>query len=238
MKKHWKNIRCSFDRYIGSKIRKISIPLLRISLGIVFLWFGLLKVFNVSPWRLSLKIPILSFLSLQTIILLGFLEFLILIAWVDFKKVHPPDDYFALASNVGDFWGLFLNFRLFCESNPLILTLEGEFVLKNLVLVAGSLVVIGYKVLSIRREWLFDSTSSRGLILVRLQVRVTENSECHFLLILQQRWIFLLWKSRGIVFSEISLIRQVLKREGSKSNWREFVLKKSVPSGRAAREHL
>jgi hypothetical protein len=30
-------------------LRRVAVPLLRISLGIVFAWFGLLKVFEVSP---------------------------------------------------------------------------------------------------------------------------------------------------------------------------------------------
>ena len=37
------------DARLGRSLARIGIPLLRISVGTVFLWFGLLKVFDVSP---------------------------------------------------------------------------------------------------------------------------------------------------------------------------------------------
>ena len=39
----------SFDRWFSEFLRKWSIPALRISLAIVFIWFGALKVFGVTP---------------------------------------------------------------------------------------------------------------------------------------------------------------------------------------------
>ena len=38
-----------FDARFRPFLDRIGVPLLRISLGVVFLWFGLLKVFDVSP---------------------------------------------------------------------------------------------------------------------------------------------------------------------------------------------
>ncbi|HEX9717579.1 MAG TPA: DoxX family membrane protein, partial [Actinomycetota bacterium] len=37
------------DARVIRVLRRVSVPLLRVSLGLVFVWFGLLKVFQVSP---------------------------------------------------------------------------------------------------------------------------------------------------------------------------------------------
>jgi hypothetical protein len=39
----------SLDARITKNLRRISLPLMRISLATVFLWFGFLKIFDVSP---------------------------------------------------------------------------------------------------------------------------------------------------------------------------------------------
>ncbi len=38
-----------FDRMVVTALQRWSVPILRLSLGIVFLWFGALKVFGVTP---------------------------------------------------------------------------------------------------------------------------------------------------------------------------------------------
>ena len=37
------------DRMVIPFLRRVAVPVLRISLGVVFVWFGLLKIFEVSP---------------------------------------------------------------------------------------------------------------------------------------------------------------------------------------------
>jgi spore maturation protein SpmA len=37
------------DRIVIPFLRRVAVPVLRISLGVVFVWFGLLKIFEVSP---------------------------------------------------------------------------------------------------------------------------------------------------------------------------------------------
>jgi uncharacterized membrane protein YkgB len=38
-----------FDSKVISLLNRISLPALRISLGIIFIWFGALKIFGESP---------------------------------------------------------------------------------------------------------------------------------------------------------------------------------------------
>ena len=37
------------DRFVIPFLRRVAVPILRVSLGVVFVWFGLLKIFEVSP---------------------------------------------------------------------------------------------------------------------------------------------------------------------------------------------
>ena len=87
-----------------------GIGILRICLGIVFFWFGLLKVIGRSP---------VAELVAQTVY------------WV-------PPNFFV------PFLVLVLEPHVaFQGGNPLLLTTEGEFVVKNLILIAAGLVVGG-----------------------------------------------------------------------------------------------
>ena len=117
--------------------------ILRVCLGIVFVWFGLLKVIGRSPvaelvartvywvpsqlfvpflggWEIAVGIGLLLAVALRLTLFLFWLQmagtFLVLV-------VKP-----AIAFQGG---------------NPLLLTTEGEFVIKNLVLIAAGLVVGG-----------------------------------------------------------------------------------------------
>ena len=132
------------DRVDGAVIpflRRWGVPTLRISLAIVFIWFGALKILGVSP---------VVDLVASTIY------------WVDPDWFVPVLGVVEVAVGVGlaGRWGLrlvllvlaaqmlgtFLVFFLlpeiaFQDGNPLKLTVEGEFVIKNLVLLAAAMVV-------------------------------------------------------------------------------------------------
>lgn len=122
-------------------LRAAAIPLLRISLGLVFVWFGALKVFDVSP---------VSGLVSRTVY------------WVDPNLFVPALGAFemfvglmlllgralrlTLLLLVVQMAGTFLTFFvlpevIFRHGNPLLLTVEGEFVVKNLVLISAAMVV-------------------------------------------------------------------------------------------------
>jgi len=153
-------------------LRRVAVPLLRISLGIVFVWFGLLKVFEVSPvaefvartvyWiEPQLFVPALGVfeVTLGVLLMLGRLMRLTLLLFV--------------AQMIGTFLTFFILPNVtFQNGNPLLLTVEGEFVVKNLVLIAAALVVgttvrgkagLGTGALgdSLRGERLADSAAGR-----------------------------------------------------------------------------
>ncbi len=117
--------------------------ILRVCLGIVFVWFGLLKVIGKSPvaelvartvywvpsglflpflgvWEIAVGLGLLFALALRLTLLLFWLQ----MAGTFLVLVVKPDIAFQ-------------------AGNPLLLTTEGEFVIKNLVLIAAGLVVGG-----------------------------------------------------------------------------------------------
>jgi uncharacterized membrane protein YkgB len=120
---------------------KIAIPLLRLSLGIVYVWFGTLKIFGVSPvsdivaktlrplpenvsvplmglWEVTIGIGLLLRMALKAILPLFFLQ----IAGTFMTFLRAPEEVFQ-------------------DNNPLLLSKEGEFALKNLVLLSAGLAV-------------------------------------------------------------------------------------------------
>ena len=118
-----------------------SIPLLRWSLGIVYIWFGLLKLAGVSPAAemvIKALAPVPARISVP---LMGAWETLIGVGLITRTALFVILPLFFLQI-VGTFT-LFI--RRPCEAfqggNPLLLTKEGEFMLKNLVLLAAGLVV-------------------------------------------------------------------------------------------------
>lgn len=141
------NLFYKFDRYFISEMHRWGIPLLRNMLGIVFLWFGTLKLTGISPVA-ELIARTYSFFPPETFIsILGIWEVLIGMGLI--LKI-------SLRTTLALLWlqlaGTFIASLLeptvfFSGNNPLFLTVEGEFVVKNLVLLAAGLVIGGHEVL-------------------------------------------------------------------------------------------
>lgn len=124
-------------------IKPLSIPLLRVALGVVYVWFGLLKVLGVSPVA-DLVASMVPFLPAELVVTgMGVVEvalglalaFNVFVPWVAAIQILHLLGTFA----VGVFYPAVVH-----TGNPLVVTLEGEFIAKNLVLIAGLLVVAGY----------------------------------------------------------------------------------------------
>lgn len=136
--------RAAFDRVDAVVVRFMSEygpRILRYSLAVVFIWFGALKVCGRTPvadlvahtvywlptnrfipvlgiWEMLVGVGLLFRVALRLTLLL----FWLLLAGTSLVLVLRPDIAFQ-------------------GGNPLLLTMEGEFVVKNLVLIAAGLVV-------------------------------------------------------------------------------------------------
>ena len=115
----------------------------RISLATVFVWFGLLKVIGESPVA-ELVADMAPWLpALFVVSVLGITEIILGLGLVFDRTVR-----IAILLLCGHLVGATLSVLVlrpdlaFQGGNPLLLTLEGEFVIKNLVLVAAGLVML------------------------------------------------------------------------------------------------
>jgi putative oxidoreductase len=130
------------ERVIGA-LRRHAPTLMRLALGLVFIWFGALKVANVTPVA-DLVADTMAFTRVPAAVLvpaLGIFEIVLGVALIVGRWLRP-----VLAALVAHLAGTFLVLVLqpsvaFQDGNPLLLTTEGEFVVKNLVMIAGALLV-------------------------------------------------------------------------------------------------
>jgi uncharacterized membrane protein YkgB len=138
------SVRSLWDRLDQTMIRfmtKYGVRLLRFSLSLVFVWFGLLKVLGRSPVE-ALIARTVYWLSPDFFIpFLGVWEIVVgLGLW--FNVVMRLILLLFWLQMAGTFLVLVLQPDVaFQGGNPLLLTTEGEFVIKNLVLITAGLVV-------------------------------------------------------------------------------------------------
>jgi len=123
--------------------RRMAPTVLRLALAAVFVWFGALKLTGASPVR-ELIAATLPFLDADiSVPALGAVE--VVIGLVLAAGVLPRITLLVLAGHLA---GTFLTFvtasELMFVANPLELTADGEFVVKNLVLISAALVLIGH----------------------------------------------------------------------------------------------
>jgi putative oxidoreductase len=131
----------AYDRTLRRLLGRASPILLRISLGIVFVWFGALKVAGASAvgGLVATTVPFLD--SAWFVPVLGVVEIVIGVAFATGRLLRVVLPVFA-AHMAGTFLVLItLPDVAFEGGNPLVLTTVGEFVLKNLVLLTAGLVV-------------------------------------------------------------------------------------------------
>ena len=123
-----------------------GIPILRNALGIIFLWFGFLKLIGESP-VVDMVSQTFSFLPTHPfIIVLGVWEVIIGVGLL-YKKTLRITLLLLWLQMGGTFFAIFLAPAMFFKGmNPFLLTMSGEFVIKNLVLIASSLVIGGHDV--------------------------------------------------------------------------------------------
>ncbi len=129
------------DSAISTFLRRWSIPTLRVSLAIVFIWFGALKVFDVTPVTDLVARTVYWFDPDWVVPVLGAFEILVGVGLLFRIALRAVLALFA-AQMVGTFLVLVLLPEIsFQDGNPLLLTVEGEFVVKNLVLLSAGMVV-------------------------------------------------------------------------------------------------
>lgn len=129
------------DDRISRFLQRWSITLLRLSLGVVFIWFGALKVFDVTPVADLVAATVYWVDPDWLVPMLGVFEIVVGVGLISGRALRVVLGLFTLQM-AGTFLVLILQPDVaFQDGNPLLLTVEGEFVVKNLVLLTAGMVV-------------------------------------------------------------------------------------------------
>ncbi len=129
------------DDAITKFLQRWSITVLRIAVAIVFVWFGALKVFDVTPVT-DLVADTVYWVDPDWFVpLLGLFEIMVGVGLLMRRAPRAVLGLFALQM-AGTFLVLIVQPEVaFRDGNLLLLTVEGEFVVKKLVLLAAGMVV-------------------------------------------------------------------------------------------------
>jgi uncharacterized membrane protein YkgB len=126
--------------------KKVSFILAHIALFIVFFWFGSIKMTGMSPANelvnaLLVKIPVMNLWPFDSfIVVLGLVEMLIGILFL-----FPKTTKLAIAIMLPHMFTTMLPLVLVTEMTwqaPMIPTLAGQYIIKNVVIVALALSVV------------------------------------------------------------------------------------------------
>ncbi|WP_297095771.1 hypothetical protein [uncultured Draconibacterium sp.] len=135
-----------FDKNIAKWMSAWSIPAIRISFGIIFIWFGVLKPLGLSSAEGLLKATVV-WLPIGTpafwLIVIGCWEVIIGVTFL-FKKTTKIAIALLFLQMFGTFMPLFLLPQVtYQNGNFLMPTLEGQYIIKNLMIISAALVLGG-----------------------------------------------------------------------------------------------
>ncbi|MAE65550.1 MAG: hypothetical protein CMJ18_14870 [Phycisphaeraceae bacterium] len=135
------------DRAISDFMRRWGTGALRFSLGIIFIWFGVLKPLDVSP-AAPLVLATVKWLPLfhpeNWLIVIGWWEVAIGVTFLFRHTVRLAIALLAMQM-VGTFMPLVLlpSVTWQAEHVPYGPTMEGQYIIKNLLIISAALVVGG-----------------------------------------------------------------------------------------------
>jgi uncharacterized membrane protein YkgB len=134
------------DQMIARTMSKWSIPAIRISFAIIFIWFGILKPFDVSSAESLLKATVawLPFGSPEFwLVAIGWWEVAIGITFL-FQRTTKIAIALLFLQMIGTFMPLvFLPEVTFQNGNILTPSLEGQYIIKNVMIISAALVLGG-----------------------------------------------------------------------------------------------
>ena len=130
------------DRRIAGWMKRYGHLLLRYSLGIVFIWFGVLKPLGVSPAEELVKRTVYWFSPDLFVPILGCWEVAIGVGLL-FRPLLRVALLLLFLQMPGTVLPLILLPDVCFTQFPFGLTLEGQYIIKNLILISAAIVVGG-----------------------------------------------------------------------------------------------
>ena len=118
--------------------------LIRIPIFIIFFWFGFLKIIDLSPAQQLVKDTVywMPFLSAESwTYVIGVWEVLIAICFL-FKRTTLIAMVLLFLQMSGTFLPLLILPEItFQNSNPFLPTLEGQYIIKNIIIITAALMI-------------------------------------------------------------------------------------------------
>jgi uncharacterized membrane protein YkgB len=130
----------SIDLKITQWMEKYGLFLLRISLAVIFIWFGILKPFGMSPAAGLVERTVYWIDPSVFIPILGWWEVLIGVFML-FRPMIRASIFLLFLQMPGTMLPLVLLPDVCFTSVPFGLTLEGQYIIKNLVLISAGIVI-------------------------------------------------------------------------------------------------
>lgn len=142
----------AIDREIASFMRRWGTAALRLSLAVIFIWFGILKPLGASPAAplVLMTVDWMPLLSSHTwLAVIGWWEVLIGVTFLFRSTVRVAIALLAMQM-VGTFLPLLILPEVAFQSGgaPFLPTMEGQYIIKNLLIISAALVVGG----TVRRD--------------------------------------------------------------------------------------
>ena len=136
----------TIDQGIAKHMNKWGIPLIKFSFAIIFIWFGILKPFGWSAAIPIVKSTVswLPFFEPKTWVhIIGWWEVLIGILFL-FKGTVRIAIFLLFLQMSGTFMPMvFLPEVVYQDGNVFLPTMEGQYIIKNIMIISAALVVGG-----------------------------------------------------------------------------------------------
>jgi len=130
------------DAAIAGAMDRWSIPVLRVAVSVVFIWFGALKVFDVSPAADLVSRTVYFFPPEVFVPVLGVWEVVIGICLL-YRPLIRVGIFLLFLQLPGTFLPVILLPEVVFRTFPHALTVEGQYIAKNLVIIGAALVIGG-----------------------------------------------------------------------------------------------
>ena len=139
----------SLDIVIINYLNRFSLPVLKFSMGVVFIWFGALKTIGQSPAAEVVSRTVYWIDPELFVPFLGFWEMAIGICLIITPLIRLGLLLLAVQMP-GTFLPLVLLSEICFVDPPFNLTLEGQYIIKNMVLI-GAAMVVGGKLIPLKK---------------------------------------------------------------------------------------
>jgi len=137
----------AIDRRIAGYMYKIGLPALRISLGVIFIWFGVLKTIGLSPAE-GLVLATVNWMPVFSagiwLVIIGWWEVIIGVCFL-FKATLRIAIGLLAMQMAGTFLPLIILTEVTFQTGhfPYAPTMEGQYIIKNLLIISAAIVVGG-----------------------------------------------------------------------------------------------